>query len=246
MLELAGLQFTPQVRQKGAIIVVRSDWECNLDGGGAGNCDPHTSFELLGASYNFRRAEYREGLLSTRQLIKMYGLRIVIIIVGSGGKFDLAALLTNIGAGIGLLAVASLVADFAAVNLLGAKDLYERAKFRQVEVNDDEVDGRVVTRGIDHQDCAPVVLSRSPTGIPARTTTPGLSRPVSLRHGGTFATPPPFPTVGGGVVDEEDIELQNVQPQYPSGAVGAGNGAVLAPSRVMDDYEQEESWARRQ
>jgi len=132
VLEGAGLTLD-QVRDKGATIVMETAWDCDLDHDVAG-CNPKVSFVSLGAGYNFRRLEFDKGIYSTRQLIKHYGIRLIVSLSGQGSRFDAAALFTAIGAGIGLLAVASLVADFVAVNLLGHRDLYERAKFRHVEV----------------------------------------------------------------------------------------------------------------
>jgi hypothetical protein len=114
-----------------AIIVFRSQWECDLDKA-LSSCTPNVQVDFLSNSFNFRRAEFQEGLWSNRQLIKMYGLRIIFILTGQAGKFDVAALFTQIGAGIGLLAVAGLVADFAAVNVLGHR--YARAEACKREI----------------------------------------------------------------------------------------------------------------
>lgn len=46
----------------------------------------------------------------SRALTKHYGFRLLILMSGVGSRFDMAALLTAVGAGIGLLAVATLVA----------------------------------------------------------------------------------------------------------------------------------------
>jgi hypothetical protein len=141
MLDSAGLAYT-DVQQSGAVIVLSSKWKCNLDYS-TDQCNPDVSFVNLGQSFNFRRAEYgaegvpASGAPGTRQLIKHYGIRILIILSGTGGRWDPAAFFTNIGSGIGLLAVATLVADFVACNILGQKELYEKAKFRPVEINED-------------------------------------------------------------------------------------------------------------
>jgi hypothetical protein len=110
-------------------------WDCNLDHS-ADQCEPSVSFMSLGTGYNFRRVEFDRGMHSTRQLLKHSGLRLLVQMTGQGSRFDAAALFTNIGAGIGLLAIASLAADFAAVNLLGHRALYEKAKYRHVTVKD--------------------------------------------------------------------------------------------------------------
>lgn len=88
-------------------------------------------------SYNFRSIEYMHDKYGARQLTKHYGVRLLVMISGIGSKFDVAALFTAIGAGIGLLSVATLIADFIATNLLSNKAVYKQAKYKEVEVADE-------------------------------------------------------------------------------------------------------------
>ena len=55
-----------------------------------------------------------------------------------GSEFDVVALLTAIGAGIGLLSVATLIADFIATRCLRNKHVYRQAKYNEIEVEDEE------------------------------------------------------------------------------------------------------------
>lgn len=160
MLTGAGLTYE-QVRARGAVLVMATEWNCNLDFS-IDSCTPEVSFVNLGQSFNFRRVEYTssDGVAGDRQLIKHYGIRIIVVLSGSAGKFDAAAIFTTLGAGIGLLAVASLVADFAAVNLLGKRALYEKAIFHEVKVEG----GRVLRL---ENDVELEVPPRSTNGTPA-------------------------------------------------------------------------------
>ena len=95
-------------------------------------------FSALCLSYNFRSIEYMHDKYGARQLTKHYGVRLLVMISGIGSKFDFAALFTAIGAGIGLLSVATLISDFIATNLLSNKAVYKSAKYKEVEVADEE------------------------------------------------------------------------------------------------------------
>ena len=84
------------------------------------NCEPTISFQrvdptgegVVSTGENFRRTrEYYAGGVLTRDLIKMYGIRLLIKPQGVGAKFDFSALYVTVGSGLGLLALAALVTD---------------------------------------------------------------------------------------------------------------------------------------
>lgn len=179
LIAMSGGQWDNATRESGGILVFDSQWNCNLDFS-LDHCNPVIDLVRLSSSFNFRRVEFDAGIFSGRQLIKQFGVRIVVILSGSAGKFDIAALLTNIGqlregravaqqrlapicvvltpasvssvlsvlagAGIGLLAVASLAADLIAVHLLGNRATYAKAKYKHLEVTE-EGRARAITAG---------------------------------------------------------------------------------------------------
>ncbi|PRD36691.1 UNVERIFIED_CONTAM: P2X purinoceptor 4 [Trichonephila clavipes] len=51
---------------------------------------------------------------------------------GRGGKFNIVPLLLNIGSGLGLLAVATILCDVVVLYILKKKDLYKSVKFQSV------------------------------------------------------------------------------------------------------------------
>jgi len=129
---------------EGGLFVINFFWDCNFDLK-LDLCKPITQIIRLddddtGASgYNFRRPIYQSDdpfePMRSRTLYKHYGARILLITSGQGKKFDLVTLLTNIGAGIGLLSVATLVSDFVAMRCMGEKNAsIEKAKFRDFEL----------------------------------------------------------------------------------------------------------------
>ena len=63
-----------------------------------------------------------------RILTKSYGLRFIVVVSGNGGKFSFIPLLTTIGAGIGLLAIPTLLSDFILLNLTKKRRFYRDIK----------------------------------------------------------------------------------------------------------------------
>ncbi|RNA09624.1 P2X purinoceptor 4 [Brachionus plicatilis] len=121
---------------KGGVILVSINWQCNFDTSRL--CFPKFKFSRFdlqfskasaASGFNFRFAKYFEvNETMYRVLVKAYGLRFVINVSGEGGKFNFVPLLINLGAGLGLLSVASIVADFVLLNLTSRKKFYRELK----------------------------------------------------------------------------------------------------------------------
>ncbi|KAM6052034.1 P2X purinoceptor 6 isoform 2-T2 [Chlamydotis macqueenii] len=75
MVEAAGETFE-DLALLGGIIVVRIEWDCDLDRSAA-QCQPRYSFRLQDRRYNFRTASYYWGSQRQlyRNLLKLYGIR---------------------------------------------------------------------------------------------------------------------------------------------------------------------------
>ena len=95
---------------------------CSLNTWNTRNCEPTISFQrvdptgegVVSTGENFRRTrEYydSEGVL-TRDLIKLYGIRLLIKPQGVGAKFNFSTLIVTIGSGLALLSIATLVSDY--------------------------------------------------------------------------------------------------------------------------------------
>ena len=97
--------------------------------------DPNSK---LSSGYNFRTVEFLHDHWGARELTKRYGIRVLVLTSGVGSQADAVATLTAIGAGIGLLAVAGLIADMVSTKLLSQKDLYNAAKYQEVLILDPE------------------------------------------------------------------------------------------------------------
>ncbi|GFU29844.1 p2X purinoceptor 4 [Nephila pilipes] len=124
-----------QIAVKGAAIAVVIDWQCNFDLSES-KCYPTYSFRrldensLISPGLNFRYAHFYGD--SQRTLYKAYGIKFIIMAQGRGGKFNIVPLLLNIGSGLGLLAVATILCDVVVLYILKKKDLYKSVKFQSV------------------------------------------------------------------------------------------------------------------
>lgn len=72
-----------------------------------------------------------------RTLVKAYGLRFIIVVTGKAGRFDFIPLFLTIGAGIGLMAIPTLIADFVLLNLTKNRKFYQQLK--EYDHKDDEI-----------------------------------------------------------------------------------------------------------
>jgi len=127
----------------GAIILVTSDWQCNFDYS-ADQCIPTFSFSRidtqtnLSTGFNFRYVNYyyNDDVL-TRDLIKATGLRFIVSIQGIGGQFNIVPLIVNIGSGLALISVATIVTDLILQYLMPKRKVYTKHKYEEL---DDPVD----------------------------------------------------------------------------------------------------------
>jgi len=125
----------------GAVIGVQIDWTCNLDNQA---CSPVHRFTVFNAGsgsqgFNFRTVLYSSGNLSSRLLIKYYGLRFIFVILGTGARFDFAATVVTVGSALTFLTVATLLTDFILQYLHPRKRVLNEAKREFLDLNTDQV-----------------------------------------------------------------------------------------------------------
>ena len=190
MVNLAGWSWEA-IQNQGITLAMNAVWNCDFDK--SSTCSAVNTFvrlddpkSKLSHGFNFRSVEYLHDAKGTRQLTKHYGVRLIVLISGVGSQFDWAALFTAIGAGIGLLSVATLIADFIATNLLQNKGIYRQAKYNEVVVNDDEgesetdsftKDGHVRSDGLyQPPHTASLINDESESDASARVESWGLAR----------------------------------------------------------------------
>ncbi|KAL6042306.1 hypothetical protein STEG23_012792 [Scotinomys teguina] len=80
-------------------------------------------------------AKYYRDLTGTEQrtLIKAYGIRFDIIVFGKAGKFDIIPTMINIGSGLALLGVATVLCDVIVLYCMKKRYYYRDKKYKYVE-----------------------------------------------------------------------------------------------------------------
>ncbi|XP_037126536.1 P2X purinoceptor 1-like isoform X2 [Syngnathus acus] len=147
----SGFQFQNIAKVGGAIGIV-IDWTCNFDVD-VKHCRPVYSFHGLygnpeekdkaraSVGYNFRFAKhYMEGKEQTRTLLKVFGIRLDIIVQSMGRKFDIIPTLTAIGSGVGIFGVATIVCDLVLLYLLPKREFYKNMKFKYTDTHEQDQD----------------------------------------------------------------------------------------------------------
>jgi len=138
-----------QVADRGAIILVKSTWNCNLDRS-EDRCNPEWDFKRIddashsiSSGFNFRTVTY-DTAEGSRSLSKLYGIRFLFLIEGTAGKFSVVALTVTLGAGLAYLGIAAIVADIIMLKFLSNSEEIHREKFDDFE-NDDVTDNVIST-----------------------------------------------------------------------------------------------------
>lgn len=130
---------------KGGVMAIIINWDCDFDSLSY-YCQPKYSFRRLddakapiAAGYNFRFARYyeKDGKLH-RTLFKAYGIRYVVMVYGQGGQFSIVPLLVNLGSGLALLGIATVLCDIVVLYVVKRKSFYRTKKYQVVNDPDDD------------------------------------------------------------------------------------------------------------
>lgn len=176
IVELSGFNFQ-QIAKVGGAIGILIDWVCNLDYS-LRHCKPKYYFHgLLGnanetdkarasVGYNFRHAKYYvENGTEMRTLIKVFGVRINVIVRGLARKFDIIPTLTAIGSGVGIFGVATVICDLVLLYVLPKRDFYKNMKFKSTIMDDEADDGCMSPEGglpmadhLQHKEPDPITM----------------------------------------------------------------------------------------
>jgi len=131
------------VAERGAIVLVTSIWDCDLDEP-LEECNPEFRFQridgeegTISSGFNFRTITYDTDE-QTRYLAKLMGIRFVFLTEGSAGKFNFAALTVTLGAGLAYLAIAAVVTDLVLENFLEESEDYVKRKHHHLRVEMEE------------------------------------------------------------------------------------------------------------
>ncbi|XP_030624016.1 P2X purinoceptor 4a [Chanos chanos] len=127
----------------GGVMGVHIRWDCDLDMPKSW-CVPKYAFRRLdnkdpdhnvAPGYNFRFAKYYKNGdgEETRTLIKGYGIRFDVMVFGQAGKFNIVPTLLNVGAGLALLGLVSVVCDWIVLTCMTKRNLYKEQKYSYVD-----------------------------------------------------------------------------------------------------------------
>lgn len=127
----------------GGVMGVQIRWDCNLDMPESW-CVPRYTFRRLdnkdpdnnvAPGYNFRFAKYYKDIdgQEVRTLIKGYGIRFDVMVFGEAGKFNIVPTLLNIGAGLALLGLVTVVCDWIVLTFMKRKQHYIEQKYTYVD-----------------------------------------------------------------------------------------------------------------
>nr|XP_009665080.1 PREDICTED: P2X purinoceptor 4 [Struthio camelus australis] len=142
IVEAAGQNFQ-EMAVEGGVMGLQINWDCNLDRA-ASHCVPRYSFRRLDSKdsahtvspgYNFRFAKYYKDQngIESRTLAKAYGIRFDIIVFGKAGKFDIIPTMINIGSGLALFGVATVLCDIVVLYCMKKRYYYREKKYKYVE-----------------------------------------------------------------------------------------------------------------
>ncbi|KAK1156361.1 P2X purinoceptor 4-like isoform X1 [Acipenser oxyrinchus oxyrinchus] len=132
-----------EIAVEGGVMGIQIKWDCDLDQS-VSKCVPQYTFRRLdnkdvqntvAPGYNFRFAKYYKGPgeVESRTLIKAYGIRFDVMVFGKAGKFDIIPTMINIGSGLALLGVATVLCDVIVLHILKKKNFYREKKYKYVE-----------------------------------------------------------------------------------------------------------------
>ncbi|XP_051552669.1 P2X purinoceptor 1-like isoform X1 [Myxocyprinus asiaticus] len=151
IVERSGFNFS-EIARVGGSIGILIDWDCNLDLS-IRYCKPNYEFHGLygtgkddkeekpSLGYNFRYGKYFvEDKVEKRTLMKVFGIRINIIVHGRAGKFDIIPTLMAVGSGVGIFGVATVICDLLLLYLLPKRDYYKNMKFKNTEIQEEKPD----------------------------------------------------------------------------------------------------------
>ena len=125
----------------GGVINIDIAWFCDLDKDFMSHCRPKYTFSRLddpnskiAPGLNFRRSEYYNE--NKRTLYKTYGIHFKVNVHGEARKFSLIPTLLNLGAGLSLLSVTTIICDIILLYCHKNKNYYQEKKYLVVKGDD--------------------------------------------------------------------------------------------------------------
>jgi len=112
----------------GCIVAVQIDWTCNLN---KGSCPPKITFVNINGGFNFRKTTY-DIAKTTRGLEKLYGVRLLVKIIGTGSRFSFFQMVITVGASAAFITLATVITDLLLIFCCGSENLVTRKKWGHI------------------------------------------------------------------------------------------------------------------
>ena len=94
------------------------------------------------SGFNFRFAhKYKNNQTEYRVLYKAFGLRVIINVSGTGGRFNIVPLMLTIGAGFGLMSLTVIIADCVMLHCTKDKKIFQ--KMKELDLKDTSINSFV-------------------------------------------------------------------------------------------------------
>jgi len=126
--QIIGSRNISECATDGCIVAVQVDWTCNLN---KGPCSPRLSFKTVSGGFNFRKVHYQLGHAS-RELDKLYGVRLLMKITGLGGRFSIFQTVITIGSGAAFITLATLLTDLVLYLCMKDEESYQDKKWQHM------------------------------------------------------------------------------------------------------------------
>lgn len=140
IIDLAGQNYSA-IALTGGVISIGINWDCDLDHDFLTHCRPVYKFRRLdnpmakiAPGYNFRHANYYND--NKRTLYKAYGINFVVNVWGRAGKFSIIPTLMNLGAGLALLSITTVICDIIVLYVMKNGGFYKEKKYLDVNGED--------------------------------------------------------------------------------------------------------------
>ncbi|XP_019956631.1 P2X purinoceptor 2 [Paralichthys olivaceus] len=123
----------------GGVIGVFINWKCNLDLDPS-HCKPTYSFRRLdlrkdqaSSGYYYRFAKYyNKNGVSSRTLIKAYGIRLDVIVHGQAGKFSPIPTMISTVTALTSVGICTIICDWIMLTFIDKNEIYSERKFDEV------------------------------------------------------------------------------------------------------------------
>jgi len=126
-----------QIIENGAVMTLNVMLDCNLD---TEKCEMKVETASVDHASGFNHVNeqiYWDNGIRTRDVYRMYGIRIVAFATGFGGKTKFSQIILQLSSAIALLGTAELIADFWLSSILPERKHYTEQKIALAEVSSD-------------------------------------------------------------------------------------------------------------